>query len=635
MPRIKDEDIQLVRERARIDEVVESYVTLRNAGGGARKGLCPFHDEKSPSFNVRPAQGFYHCFGCGVGGDSIKFLMEIEGLPFAEAVERLATKYGIQLRYDEDARPTGPKRDPRQRQRLLEAHRYAGEFYAQQLGSSAEAQIARQFIKDRGFDQVAAEHFTLGYAPKDRQSLTGHLKGRGFTDEELVVGGLARHTNSGTFDVFQGRLLWPIKEMTGEIIGFGARKLYDDDFMAGKYVNTSETPIYKKTQVLYGIDLARRQISGASQAVVVEGYTDVMACHQAGVTTAVATCGTAFGEGHARILRRLMIDHDAFRGEVVFTFDGDEAGQRAAVKSFEGDEEFVGQTYVAVEPRGMDPCDLRMADGDAAVRELIASRVPLYRFVLDNTLKQYDLDRADQRVDAVREAVQLASAIRDSSKVDAFLREVAGRIGVEVEQVQAEHKRAKARPAPAKAPERSRVPVETTDAAPQPVSAFTAGPSFGAPQFSDEREALKALAQHPHTAAQFAADLDEDDFTHPISRHIWSVMATQGWPAKEDPSWVPRVSEALPEELRPILSRAAVEPLLAQEHTTVQVVSSSIFRLQVLTVGRHVTDLKSRLQRTNPLEEPEQYNRMFGELIALEQQHRELREKAVGGVVPS
>ena len=234
MPRIKDEDIQLVRERARIDEVVESYVTLRSAGGGARKGLCPFHDEKTPSFSVRPAQGFYYCFGCQAGGDSIKFLMEIEGLPFADAVERLATKYGIQLRYDEDARPTGPKRDPRQRQRLLEAHRYAGEFYAQQLGSSAEAQVARQFIKDRGFDQVAAEHFTLGYAPKDRQSLTGFLKNKGFTDEELVVGGLARHTNSGTFDVFQGRLLWPIKEMTGEIIGFGARKLYDDDFMAGK-----------------------------------------------------------------------------------------------------------------------------------------------------------------------------------------------------------------------------------------------------------------------------------------------------------------------------------------------------------------------------------------------------------------
>ncbi|GAA1736242.1 DNA primase [Aeromicrobium alkaliterrae] len=630
MPRIKDEDIQLVRERARIDEVVEGYVTLKSAGGGARKGLCPFHDEKSPSFNVRPAQGFYHCFGCGAGGDSIKFLMEIEGLPFAEAVERLATKFGIQLRYEEDGRSSGPRRDPRQRQRLLEAHAAAGEYYASQLGSAPEAQVARQFIKDRGFDQAAAEHFTLGYAPKDRQSLTGFLKNKGFTDEELVVGGLARRTSGGTFDVFQGRLLWPIKEMTGEIIGFGARKLYDDDFMAGKYVNTSETPLYKKTQVLYGIDLARRQISGASQAVVVEGYTDVMACHQAGVTTAIATCGTAFGEGHARILRRLMLDHDAFRGEVVFTFDGDEAGQRAAVKSFEGDEEFVGQTYVAVEPRGMDPCDLRMADGDAAVRELIASRIPLYRFVLDNTLKQYDLDRGDQRVDAVRDAVHLASAIRDVSKVDAFLREVAGRIGVEVEQVRAEHQKIKGKPA---ASSRRNAPAaEPASGAPAPVAS---GPSFGAPQFADEREALKALAQHPHLARQFAVDLDEDDFTHPVSREIFTALKAQGWPEKPDPTWIPRVVEALPEALRPILSRATVEPLLAQESTTVQVVSSSIFRLQVLTVGRHVADVKSRLQRTNPIDDADAYNRMFGELIALEQQHRELREKAVGGVVPS
>ena len=621
MALIKDEDIQLVRERARIDEVVEQYVTLRNAGGGARKGLCPFHDEKSPSFNVRPAQGFYHCFGCGVGGDSIKFLMEIEGLPFAEAVERLASKYGVQLRYEEDTtRPSGPRRDPRQRQRLLEAHRHAGEFYAQQLVSAAEAQPARQFITDRGFDQSVAEHFTLGYAPKDRQSLTGHLRTMGFSEDELVVAGLARRTSGGTFDVFQGRLLWPIKEMTGEIIGFGARKLYDDDFMAGKYVNTSETPIYKKTQVLYGIDLARRKISGASQAVVVEGYTDVMACHQAGVTTAVATCGTAFGEGHARILRRLMIDHDAFRGEVVFTFDGDEAGQRAAVKSFEGDQEFVGQTYVAVEPRGMDPCDLRMADGDAAVRELIASRIPLYRFVLENTLKQYDLDRADHRVDAVREAVGLASAIRDASKVDAFLREIAGRVGVEVEQVRSEH--------------RKRAAGGSRGGA-APAAARPSGESFGAPKFADEREALKAIAQYPHLARGFATQLDENDFTHPVSQQVWCAFASLEWPEAPDSSWISRVSEQLSEELRPVLSRAAVEPLQAREQTTGQVVTSTLYRLQALTLGRHIADRKSRLQRTNPVDEVEAYNRMFGELIALEQQHRELRERAVGGDVPA
>ncbi|MGZ8724693.1 MAG: DNA primase, partial [Aeromicrobium sp.] len=400
---IKDEDIQIVRERARIDEVIEQYVTLRNAGAGSRKGLCPFHDEKSPSFNVRPSLGSYYCFGCGASGDVFKFLQEIEGLGFVEAVERLANKYGIQLRYEE-GNDRGPRRDPRQRGRLIESHKYAAEFYAEALSSSADAKAGRQFVSDRGFDQAAAEIFGMGFAPRGGEALVAHLRGKGFTEDELTVGGLASRGSRGLYDRFRGRLMWPIREMTGDVIGFGARRIFDDDRIEAKYLNTSESPIYKKSQVLYGIDLARRDISSSSQAVVVEGYTDVMACHQSGVKTAVATCGTAFGEDHARILRRILLDHDAFHGEVIFTFDGDEAGQRAAMKAFSGDQQFVAQTYVAVEPRGMDPCDLRLADGDAAVRELVATRIPLYRFVLDNTLQKFDLDRGDQRIDAIRES---------------------------------------------------------------------------------------------------------------------------------------------------------------------------------------------------------------------------------------
>ena len=373
---IKDEDVQLVRERTRIDEVIGQYVTLKSAGGGSLKGLCPFHDEKSPSFNVRPAQGYYHCFGCDVGGDAIKFLREIEGLTFAEAVERLADKAGIQLRYDESGAP-GPRRDVGQRQRLLEAHKHAQAFYASVLASAGDAQPGRDFIKDRGFDQSAAELFGVGFAPRSGEALVQHLKGKGFADEDLLIGGLASRGQRGLYDRFRGRLLWPIREISGETIGFGARRLFDDDRVEAKYLNTSETPIYKKSNVLYGIDLARRQIAATRQAVIVEGYTDVMACHLAGVPTAVATCGTAFGEDHARVLRRVLLDQDAFHGEVIFTFDGDEAGRRAAVKAFSGDQQFVAQTYVAVEPRGMDPCDLRLADGDAAVRDLIATRIPL------------------------------------------------------------------------------------------------------------------------------------------------------------------------------------------------------------------------------------------------------------------
>jgi DNA primase len=612
---IKDDDIQLVRERVHIDEIVGQYVTLKSAGGGSLKGLCPFHDEKSPSFNVRPAQGYYHCFGCGVGGDAIKFLREIEGITFAEAVERLASKYGIQLRYDEGSTP-GPRRDAGQRQRLLEAHKHAQEFYASVLASAPDAQAGRDFVKERGFDQSAAELFGMGFAPRSGEALVAHLKGKGLSDEDLLVGGLASRGQRGLYDRFRGRLLWPIREMSGETIGFGARRLFDDDRVEAKYLNTSETPLYKKSQVLYGIDLARREIDRRSQAVVVEGYTDVMACHLAGVPTAVATCGTAFGEDHARILRRVLLDQDAFHGEIIFTFDGDEAGRRAAMKAYSGDQQFVAQTYVAVEPRGMDPCDLRLADGDAAVRELIGARIPLYRFVLDNTLERYDLDRADQRIDAVREAMTLTRSIRDKGKVEEFLREVATKVGLDVDQVRSEFRRSK-QPTP---PAQSHAVV---DATPSTVA------NFGAPEFADEREALKALAQFPQIAREYAADLTDDDFTHPIARELWQAIAKLGLPGAADASWVARVEAQLAsDDAQRILSVAAVQPLPAREESTQQVVAGALLKLQTRTLTRHISDLKSKLQRTD--DQSEDHDRVSAELFALQQQQRSLRDRALG-----
>ncbi|TXJ04469.1 MAG: DNA primase [Aeromicrobium sp.] len=629
MALIKDEDIQLVRERVRIDEIVEQYVTLKNAGGGARKGLCPFHDEKSPSFTVRPAQGFYHCFGCGVGGDSITFLREIEGLSFAEAVERLAAKTGVNLRYEEDD-STRPKRDAGQRQRLLDAHREAAEFYAHQLGTSPEAAVGRQFVQDRGFDQTAAERFGMGWAPRGGEALVAHLRTKGFNDEDLVVGGLAARGSRGLYDKFRGRLLWPIREISGEVVGFGARRMFDDDRVEAKYLNTAETPIYKKSQVLYGLDLARRSISSQSQAVIVEGYTDVMACHQAGITTAVATCGTAFGEGHTRILRRLMLDNDAFRGEVVFTFDGDEAGRRAAMKAFTGDQQFVAQTYVAVEPRGMDPCDLRLADGDAAVRDLIASRVPLYRFVLKNTLAKFDLDRGDQRVDAVREAVALASSIRDRAKVEEFLREISSLVGVDVDHVRAELQRSNAQGKAGSGAVNRRGPAQPvqpdTQSAPQ--ENITAG--FGAPGLSDEREALKVIIQYPHLAAPWLTDVADNDFTHAASKAIWATASGLGIPSAPDSSWVARLSDAVGDSgLQQVVGVAAVEPIRAGTANMSNVVGAVICRLQELTVMRRIVDVKSRLQRTNPIDSADEYNKIFGELVALEAQRRGFHERII------
>ncbi|HEX4470871.1 MAG TPA: DNA primase, partial [Nocardioides sp.] len=431
--RIREEDIAEVREKVKIDEVISEYVTLRPAGGGSLKGLCPFHDEKSPSFNVRPDRG-WHCFGCGEGGDVFNFLMKIDGLGFTEAVERLADKAGVTLRREEgDARSERP-RGP-QRARLVEANKVAQEFYAAALGAP-EAAEARKFLGERGFDQPAAEQFGVGFAPRDGDALLRHLRQRKFTDEETIAAGLVAIGKSA-YDRFRGRLLWPIRDSSGATIGFGARRIFDDDRIEAKYLNTPETSLYKKSQVLYGIDLARREMARSSKAVVVEGYTDVMACHLSGVGTAVATCGTAFGDDHARILRRFLNDHAEFPGEVIFTFDGDAAGQKAALRAFGGDQNFVSQTYVAIEPTGLDPCDVRLQQGDGAVRELIARRQPLYRFVLSNVVKKYDLDRAEGRVGAVREAAALVHSSRDTAVVaSSFAREIASLTGMDPAEVQ-------------------------------------------------------------------------------------------------------------------------------------------------------------------------------------------------------
>ena len=407
--RIRDEDIAVVRERSPIDEVVGEYLQLRNAGGGSLKGLCPFHDEKTPSFNVTPARGLWYCFSCADGGDVIKFTEKIDNLSFPEAVERLAARAGIELRYEQGGHVPGQEQS--QRRRLLEAHKAAAEFYAERL-RGAGARPAREFLSERGFELADAERFGAGYSPPEWEALTRHLRGRGFTDAELMAGGLASQGRRGPVDRFRGRLMWPIRDLTGDVIAFGARKLAVDDDGA-KYLNTPETPLFKKSSVLYGADLAKREIAQRRQAVVVEGYTDVMACHLAGVPTAVATSGTSFGEGHIKVLRRLLMDADWLRGEVIFTFDGDSAGRRASLRAFDMEERFVTQTFVAVQPDGLDPCDLRLKHGDAAVRDLVASRVPLYEFSIRNALRDYDLSTAEGRLGALDAAARFIARIKD------------------------------------------------------------------------------------------------------------------------------------------------------------------------------------------------------------------------------
>jgi DNA primase len=626
--RIREESIAEVREKAPIDEVVSQYVTLKNAGGGSMKGLCPFHDEKTPSFNVNPARRTFHCFGCGEGGGVIDFVMKIDGLSFVETVERLAEKYGVELKREEgearEDRPRGPSRG-----KLVEAHRVAQEYYAEQL-LTPEAAAARQFLTERGFDGSAAETFGLGFAPRDGDALFRHLRSRGFTQDELVTGGLAALSQRGgsPYDRFRGRLLWPIREASGETIGFGARRIFEDDRIDAKYLNTPETPIYKKSTVLYGIDLARRNMARAAQAVVVEGYTDVMACHLAGVGTAVASCGTAFGDDHAKVLRRFMADHEEFRGEVIFTFDGDAAGQAAALKAFQGDQNFLSQTYVAVEPDGLDPCDLRIKKGDAAVRELVARRVPLYRFVLTNVVAKYDLDRADSRVDALRESARLVSSIRDRSKVDAFARELASMVGVDVEEARAEVRRATSRRPSVQARPGAPVVEETGPARPRQEL-----PDLRDPRFAIERETLKLVLQHPMVIGRTTTEVGPEDFTHPTYRAVWEAISAGGGPAAGagDASWSGRLRDAAPDPVvASAITELSVEPLPTVGAPTPDYVAQHVVRLLELTALRRIAQVKSKMQRTNPVEHAEAYNRMFGELAALEEHRRKLRDRIIG-----
>lgn len=622
--RIRDEDIALVRERARIDDVVREYVSLKPAGGGSLKGLCPFHEERSPSFHVTPSRGMYYCFGCGEGGDVLSFLQKIDHLSFAESVEKLAERTGVELRYVDGG--AAVNRQQGQRTRLVEAHKIAAAFYVDQLGTD-EAQIGREFLTARGFDGAAATHFGVGFAPKSWDALTNHLRRKAFTDAELMAGGLVSQGNRGVYDRFRGRLVWPIRDLGGDVIGFGARKLFDDDD-GPKYLNTPESPIYKKSQVLYGIDLSRREISKSQQAVIVEGYTDVMACHLAGVTTAVATCGTSFGAEHIKVLRRLLMDDDQMRGNVIFTFDGDAAGQKAALRAFEEDQKFVTQTFVAVEPSGLDPCDLRLQHGDAAVQALVDRRVPLFEFAIRSTLAGHDLESAEGRIAALREAAPVVAKIRDAALRPEYTRRLAGWLGIDIETV--------ARAVASGGRGVQRAPARREQAhAPVPMPRAQTGQRRD-PSLITEREALKCALQEPATVADWYESVEETAYTHPSARQVHAAIAAAGYPSA-DLSGLPWIDAVLgsaeDDSVRRLVRELAVEPLPAEFGQDARYAIGVISRLLELDASRRIADLRGRLQRTDPVAQPEDYQQCFADLLALEDYRRSLRQESLGGVV--
>jgi DNA primase len=614
--KIRDEDIALVRERTSIVDVISEHLTLKSAGGGNVKGLCPFHDEKTPSFTVSSARNVYFCHGCGAGGDAIRFVMDVDHLTFVESVERLAARAGIQLRYDESSGPSQPRQNQGQKQRLVAAHVAAAEFYAGQL-STPGARTAREFLARRGFDRAAAQNFGCGFAPEGWDSLVKHLRQKGYTSAELEAAGLAKPARSGSLiDRFRRRLVWPIKDLTGDVIGFGARKLFDDDD-GPKYLNTPETVLYKKSHVLYGIEHAKKDIARQSRAVIVEGYTDVMACHLAGVTTAVATCGTAFGGDHIGVLRRLLMDTDTLAGEIIFTFDGDAAGQKAALRAFADDQRFVAQTFIAVGPDNMDPCELRLAKGDAAVRDLVARREPLIDFALRSVVARYNVEDAEGRIAALRVAAPLIAKIKDVAIRREYARKLSDKhLGMDPEPVWREV---------VKAGGGDSVPIPR-----QPPR-----PENGGPTAIVERETLKLALQTPVLAGPVFDSTLADDYAHPVYAAVRAAIAAAGGvtSATGGAVWIERVrGECADLAASALVAELAVDRLLIDGEPDPRYVGIQLARLQYFSVARKVDEVKSKLQRMNPLTQKDDYARMIGELVSLEAHARALREQAAGGV---
>ena len=597
--RIKDEDVNYVRDHSPIDEVVGDYVQLKNAGGGQKKGLCPFHDEKSPSFHVTPSKGFYHCFGCQVGGDVIAFIMKLEHLTFMETVERLADRIGYTLRYESSGSSSGPVIN---RSRLVAANNAAAIFYQEQIQLPA-AQHGRDFLTKRGFDRDASKSFNVGYAPDEWDGLYKHLKGQGFSDEELTLAGLIKEGSKGQIDRYRNRLIWPVKDISGDVVGFGARKLASDEVDQGpKYLNSPETPIYKKNQILYGLDISKKEIAKSRQVVIVEGYTDVMAAHLAGVTTAVATCGTAFGDEHIRIIRRLLMDADAFRGEVIFTFDGDAAGQKAALRAFEDDQKFVAQTFVAVEPNGMDPCELRQAHGDDAVRNLIARRVPLFEFAIKSVIASYDVKAAEGRVNALNQVAPLIGKIRDASLRPEYVRLLAGWLGMEVDVVSAAIKK-NSKVGENQAP----VKINLTD-----------------PILVLEREVLKVKLQLPALATGWV-DLEEAAFSFPLYDQLRKLIDQQS-----ELNIQALLDNSDSDELKSLITELTVEPIRTDGEVSDRYINSIFARLREVALSRVIAEIKSTLQRINPVENDAQYQEIFAKLVDMEAARRVQKELALG-----
>ncbi len=583
--RILDEDVEEVRRRANLGEVAADYMQLKRAGGARLKALCPFHAEKTASFTLDPSKGLFICFGCGKGGNVYTLLMELEGLTFVEAVERLAQRVGITLRY-ENATPADRQAYGRRR-RLVDAHRVAVEFYEQALGSSPEAAEARAYWRSRKLAKATAETFRIGYSPKSGDKLVRHLREREFSDDLLVAAGLARRGERGLTDAFRGRLMFPVFDLTGDPIAFGARLL---EGSGPKYLNSAESPIWQKGKILYSLHAHKAAIVKEGRALVVEGYTDVIALAQVGLPIAVASCGTAIGIEHFRLLRR-------FTDCAVLAYDADSAGQAATERAF--DEAFAFSqetgidTMVVQLPAGTDPADLALDQGGEAFRSLADRAVS----VLEHRLRREISRAGDVRTPEGKARSQAAVAgilrkVANSVVNRKYAVRAAGWIGVDEDMM---------------------LQAADPDIALGAVTAATVK-RLGR-QVRLEREALKLALQFPDVVERFVDRLEEDDLSVKTHRTIWREL-------KDGPVDVGALASRLGNPAGQTLTVLAMEDVEGEASDRL---AEEIFsRLKEFALVRQIDEVKERLQRLNPITSEDEYRVLSEELFDLEQRRREL-----------
>jgi len=421
MGRIADEKIDEIRERTDIVEVVSSYLSLKRSGVN-HQGLCPFHQEKSPSFNVNSARQIFHCFGCGVGGNVFSFLMRMEGLSFPDAVRRLGEKVGVEV--EEEAVSPEEVRRRDERERILRINEVAGEFYQQLLLTDEEGAPGRRYLRQRGYESEIVRTFQLGFAPGGWESLAKHLTGKSFSSEDSQKAGLVRpgKQERGDYDLFRNRLLFPIHDLQGRMVAFGGRVL--DDSLP-KYINSPETAVYHKGQTLYGLYQARDAMRHNGEALVVEGYFDVLALHRAGFSGAVATCGTALTADHARLLKR-------YADKILLIFDEDAAGRQATFRAMDALVPAGLSVSVVTMPVGEDPDSLLKEKGEEGFRLCLDAARPVLEVFIEDQLRVND-ESVEGRARAAEQVLERIKRLPGDLERSLYVKRLAELTGLDVE----------------------------------------------------------------------------------------------------------------------------------------------------------------------------------------------------------